>query len=318
MVELLFQLILNLQKKNTRKFDDRLYTVAHTPDGMLVFEKKWSISQVKYPKEEDEILKGLQSRSVLTAMDRKIHYQAKMIADSKKMIKKGRETIWDTAVLGLKMASELAVAGMEGVANHFVSISEHLRKISVESKAIADVLTAFTPGVNDARDLYELFEGKDLLSGEALNSFERSLALVGLAIGSGAGFWVVLEKLGRAARFETKVANRIALSARRLTKSSITFKSLKSVREIVKIAYPGKIASSASKFFKKATLKSKNIKITKLKDNKYRFEHFSPANNSGYGKRYAQEVDVNGNILINIKETIGPDGKVIETKFLED
>ncbi len=94
-------------------------------------------------------------------------------------------------------------------------ISEHLRKISVESKAIADVLTAFTPGVNDARDLYELFEGKDLLSGEALNSFERSLALVGLAIGSGAGFRVVLEKLGRAARLETRVANRIAFSARR-------------------------------------------------------------------------------------------------------
>ncbi|CAK7261945.1 protein of unknown function (plasmid) [Shinella sp. WSC3-e] len=45
-----------------------------------------------------------------------------------------------------------------------------------------------------------------------------------------------------------------------------------------------------------------------------RFEFFSPARNTGYGKRYVQEVDGTGSVVREFKETIGPDG-VTDTKW---
>gem|GEM_PF-2312163 len=46
----------------------------------------------------------------------------------------------------------------------------------------------FTPGVNDVADLYELFTGKDFLTGNNLSAFERSLSGVGVIAGSGQGY----------------------------------------------------------------------------------------------------------------------------------
>ncbi len=46
----------------------------------------------------------------------------------------------------------------------------------------------FTPGINDATDLYELFTGKDFLTGNNLSAFERSLSGVGVIAGSGQGY----------------------------------------------------------------------------------------------------------------------------------
>lgn len=46
--------------------------------------------------------------------------------------------------------------------------------------------TMFTPGINDARDLYEFLTGKDLITGALLTIWERGLSGAGLLIGSGA------------------------------------------------------------------------------------------------------------------------------------
>ncbi|CAL7961104.1 hypothetical protein MIDIC_240071 [Alphaproteobacteria bacterium] len=77
-------------------------------------------------------------------------------------------------------------------------------------------------------------------------------------------------------------------------------------------------AESVSKFFSGATSKSKNFKVIEFKDGSKRLEFFSPANTPGYGKRYIQEIDANGNLIKEFKETIGPDGNVLNTKLLHD
>lgn len=49
-----------------------------------------------------------------------------------------------------------------------------------------NVGTMLTPGINDARDLYEFVTGKDLITGVLLTVWERGLSGAGLLIGSGA------------------------------------------------------------------------------------------------------------------------------------
>ncbi len=46
----------------------------------------------------------------------------------------------------------------------------------------------FTPGVNDAVDIYELLIGKDFISGASLSLRERALSGLGLLVGSGSGY----------------------------------------------------------------------------------------------------------------------------------
>jgi len=46
----------------------------------------------------------------------------------------------------------------------------------------------FTPILNDVADLYELFSGKDFITGETLSPLERSLSGLGLIAGSGSGY----------------------------------------------------------------------------------------------------------------------------------
>jgi hypothetical protein len=45
---------------------------------------------------------------------------------------------------------------------------------------VLDVLTGVTPGIDLARDLYELLTGKDLITGEELDEFGRMMAAVGI------------------------------------------------------------------------------------------------------------------------------------------
>jgi hypothetical protein len=49
-----------------------------------------------------------------------------------------------------------------------------------------DIGTALTPGINDARDWYELTTGKDLITGGLLTLWQRGLSGLGLIIGNGA------------------------------------------------------------------------------------------------------------------------------------
>lgn len=71
-----------------------------------------------------------------------------------------------------------------------IGLDYHSKKHYVESAAyfkisemILDVLTSFTPGVSAFRDLYETLTGKNLITGEKLDSFSRTMAFVGVLSG---------------------------------------------------------------------------------------------------------------------------------------
>ena len=72
---------------------------------------------------------------------------------------------------------------------------------------------------------------------------------------------------------------------------------------------------AANRFFRGATGKSTDFRVTSLGGGRERLEYFSPANNPGYGKRYVQEIDADANVVSEYKETLGPDG-LIETKWI--
>jgi len=73
--------------------------------------------------------------------------------------------------------------------------------------------------------------------------------------------------------------------------------------------------AAANRFFRDAAKNSQDFKVTDLEGGGKRMEFFSPARNEGYGKRYVQEIDGQGNIIREYKETLGPNG-LIETKWV--
>ncbi len=96
-------------------------------------------------------------------------------------------------------------------------------------------------------------------------------------------------------------------------KAGIKFAS----RDEARKALGGDLGKAANRFFKGASkTKSKDFTITDLPDGGKRFEFFTPAKNEGFGKRFIQDVDSNGKIVREFKDTISPDGNVIERKFI--
>lgn len=59
------------------------------------------------------------------------------------------------------------------------NFEEELTIASEIMQAMVDLGSSMTPGVSWARDCYEALKGKDLWTGESLNDFERSVAIVG-------------------------------------------------------------------------------------------------------------------------------------------
>ena len=80
-------------------------------------------------------------------------------------------------------------------------------------------------------------------------------------------------------------------------------------------ALDGDAKAAANRFFRDATSKSINFQVEDLGDSRYQLRFFSPANNPGYGKLYVQEIDSEGNVLTEYKDTFGPDG-LIQRKWL--
>lgn len=78
---------------------------------------------------------------------------------------------------------------------------------------------------------------------------------------------------------------------------------------------PEETRAAANRFFRGATSKSQDFQAQELSGGGYRLQFFSPANNPGYGKLYVQEIDSQGNVVREFKNTIGPDG-LIETKWV--
>lgn len=81
-------------------------------------------------------------------------------------------------------------------------------------------------------------------------------------------------------------------------------------------ALSGDLRVAANRFFRDATSKCRDFRITQLSDGRYRMEFFAPANNPGYGKFYVQIIDSSGRRVAEYKDTFGPTG-LIERKWLE-
>jgi hypothetical protein len=77
----------------------------------------------------------------------------------------------------------------------------------------------------------------------------------------------------------------------------------------------GEAGASANRFFRDATGKSVDFRIDPT-ENGYNLKFFSPARNAGWGKSFVQEISPTGDVLREYKDTINPEGKVIERKWL--
>ena len=96
-----------------------------------------------------------------------------------------------------RLTSELAGQGEFEPSDR---MAEQLDNFADDLETGADWATALTPGVNDLRDLYELTNGKDLISGEELSTIDRAVAGSGLVLGSGAVYRKTIDSLARGAK----------------------------------------------------------------------------------------------------------------------
>src|SRR3989339_1199408 len=79
------------------------------------------------------------------------------------------------------------------------------------------------PGAGDAVDLYELIAGRDLFTGEKLNSHERCITALGLLVGSGSSWRQLAHGLdAELAAVSSRVAARNIAEARQSLKEAVT------------------------------------------------------------------------------------------------
>jgi hypothetical protein len=86
-------------------------------------------------------------------------------------------------------------------------------------------------------------------------------------------------------------------------------------RQAARAGLEGELRAACNRFFRKATAKSRDYKITKLSNGRYRLEYFSPADNDGYGKLYVGILDADSGTVERYKDTLGPGG-LINRKWL--
>lgn len=102
---------------------------------------------------------------------------------------------YSTLVYPSNMYKSQALNELVNLTNEAILLASSKREIDAiiaESQEYINLLidlgTSITPGVNDARDLYELLTGLDFVTNEDIGMFGRMLAGGGLLIGSGALF----------------------------------------------------------------------------------------------------------------------------------
>jgi RHS repeat-associated protein len=84
-------------------------------------------------------------------------------------------------------------------------------------------------------------------------------------------------------------------------------------RDEARHALSGELGASANQFFRGATSKSRDFRISETEGGGKRFEFFSPARTEGHGKRYVQDVDSKGKVVQEFKDTVGPSGLLDRT-----
>lgn len=91
------------------------------------------------------------------------------------------------------MQSDANINEKLGLISQNQNVSTTLFEIS--SKGILNVSTSLLPFVSDARDLYEMVNGKDLITGEEIDGFGRVVSGVALIAGSGSLYRKAVDKL---------------------------------------------------------------------------------------------------------------------------
>jgi hypothetical protein len=97
----------------------------------------------------------------------------------------------------------------------------------------------------------------------------------------------------------------------RLVKTSTKFE----MRTDARGALAGQQHVAGNRFFRDAVKNSKEFQVTTYRSGRTRLQFFSPARNPGYGKLYVQDIDEQGAVIREYKDTMGPEG-LIERKWV--
>jgi hypothetical protein len=122
-----------------------------------------------------------------------IDYARKRVADYEGKKKQGAETLLEAADVATDEA-ESSYAGGE------VDEGDALVEMGL---GLADAAIGFTPGVGWAHDVYQAVTGTNLITGEELDTFDRSMAVLGVMSGG------ILSKVGTAVK-ASKTLRRLA------------------------------------------------------------------------------------------------------------
>jgi len=129
-------------------------------------------------------------------------------------------------VTALKSAFQSLKGKADDASNKFYQISETLLHYAMTPKGMADLGSAFTPGVSEARAFYEMTSGKNVIDGSTLGLGSRALLGVGVMLGVGE------------APEEVALTIERVLSKEALAESEQSIEAAKSVAE-AEMAMPG-------------------------------------------------------------------------------
>jgi RHS repeat-associated protein len=104
----------------------------------------------------------------------------------------------------------------------------------------------------------------------------------------------------------------VAIRAAPYILSAVSF----ATRAEARAALVGDVGAAANRFFRGSkAAKSENFLVESLSDGSRRLQFFDPAKSEGYGKLYVQEINADGQVLREYKDTLGPQG-LVERKWL--
>ncbi len=125
------------------------------------------------------------------------------------------------------------------------SLLGDLEKLLFETMLRARI--GFTPAVNDVADLYELFSGKDFITGETLSPLERSLSGLGLIAGSGSGYRYALRTIHAPQRYAQPFVDGITKVAQKPLTRANTQEANRSLQQVHKRPHQSRTAEEVNR-----------------------------------------------------------------------